>query len=55
MVVTRKGGARKVIAWQIGTARMLPRLLTGRESGPVFLTDRKARPSVASDDVDSPS
>lgn len=51
-VVTRKGGAREVIAWQTGTARLLPRMLGGRKSGPVFLTDRKARPSVATNDVD---
>ncbi|MGY2093373.1 tyrosine-type recombinase/integrase [Nocardia gipuzkoensis] len=51
-VVTRKGGAREVIAWQAGTARLLPRMLAGRKSGPLFLTDRKARPSVASNDVD---
>ncbi|MCX4099246.1 tyrosine-type recombinase/integrase [Nocardia sp. alder85J] len=51
-VVTRKGGARDLIAWQTGTARLLPRLLTGRKSGPVFLTDRKARPSVAKNDID---
>ena len=43
-VVTRKGGARDLIAWQTGTARLLPRLLSGRKTGPVFLTDRKARP-----------
>jgi integrase len=51
-VVTRKGGARDLIAWQTGTARLLPRLLAGRKSGPVFLTDRKARPSVAKNDID---
>ncbi|BDU06643.1 tyrosine-type recombinase/integrase [Nocardia cyriacigeorgica] len=51
-VVTRKGGARERIAWQTGTARLLPRMLAGRRRGPVFLTDRKARPSVASNDVD---
>ena len=51
-VVTRKGGARDLIAWQTGTARLLPRLLAGRRTGPVFLTDRKARPSVARNDVD---
>lgn len=51
-VVIRKGGARDVIHWQTGTARLLPRLLNGRRSGPVFLTDRKARPSVALADVD---
>jgi len=51
-VVTRKGGARDVIAWQSGTARLVPRLLAGRRCGPVFLTDRKATPSVALVDVD---
>ncbi|MEU2032625.1 tyrosine-type recombinase/integrase [Nocardia amamiensis] len=51
-VVTRKGGAREVIAWQTGTARLLPRMLAGRRTGPLFLTDRRARPSVARNDVD---
>ena len=51
-VVTRKGGAREVIAWQTGTARLLPRMLAGRKSGPLFLTDRKARGSVAVNDID---
>ncbi|MBF6137832.1 site-specific integrase [Nocardia otitidiscaviarum] len=51
-VVTRKGGARDVVAWQSGTARLLPRLLAGRKSGPVFLTDRKAKPGVAVGDID---
>jgi integrase/recombinase XerC/integrase/recombinase XerD len=41
--VRRKGGAIDVIVWQTGTARLLPRLLKGRKSGPVFLTDRRAR------------
>ncbi|MBC7301035.1 MAG: site-specific integrase [Nocardia sp.] len=50
--VTRKGGARDVVAWQTGTARLLPRLLAGRRRGPVFLTDRKAKPGVAVDDID---
>ncbi|WP_406276670.1 site-specific integrase [Nocardia sp. NBC_00881] len=51
-VVTRKGGARDRIAWQTGTARLLPRMLAGRRRGPLFVTDRKARPSVASNDLD---
>ncbi|MGH3700934.1 MAG: tyrosine-type recombinase/integrase, partial [Pseudonocardiaceae bacterium] len=51
-VVVRKGGARDVIVWQTGTARLLPRMLAGRRRGPVFLTDRAARPSVALVDVD---
>jgi integrase/recombinase XerC/integrase/recombinase XerD len=48
----RKGGARDVIAWQTRTARLLPRLLSGRRTGPVFLTERRAKPSVAVADVD---
>jgi integrase/recombinase XerC/integrase/recombinase XerD len=36
--VRRKGGALDVIIWQTGTARLLPRLLKGRTSGPVFVT-----------------
>ncbi|URN11387.1 site-specific integrase [Streptomyces radiopugnans] len=51
----RKAGARDVVAWQTGTARLLPRLLAGRRSGPLFLTDRRARPSVALADVDPDS
>jgi integrase/recombinase XerC/integrase/recombinase XerD len=51
-MVTRQGGSRDLIAWQTGTARLLPRMLAGRKTGPLFLTDRKARPSVASNDVD---
>jgi integrase/recombinase XerC/integrase/recombinase XerD len=31
---------------------LLPRLLSGHKIGPVFLTDRKARRSVAKSDVD---
>lgn len=41
--VIRKGGAADVIVWQSGTARLLPRLVKGRKSGPLFLTGRKAR------------
>jgi integrase len=51
-VVIRKGGARDVIVWQTGTARLLPRMLGGRRRGPVFCTDRAARPSVALVDID---
>lgn len=50
--VTRKGGAKDVVAWQTGAARLLPRLLAGRRQGPVFLTDRKAKPGVAVGDID---
>jgi integrase/recombinase XerC/integrase/recombinase XerD len=41
--VRRKGGATDVIVWQVGTARLLPRLLAGRRSGPVFLTARAGK------------
>ena len=41
--VRRKGGAIDTITWRTPTARLLPRLLAGRTSGPVFLTDRRAK------------
>ncbi len=48
----RKGGAADVIVWQSGTARLLPRLIKGRKSGPLFLTGRKARVQLAAADLD---
>jgi integrase len=53
--VTRKGGAVDVIVWQTSTARLLPRLLAGRRSGPVFTTTRRARVPLAPGDVDRDS
>jgi integrase/recombinase XerC/integrase/recombinase XerD len=50
--VRRKGGAVDVIVWQTGTARLLPRLLKGRRTGPVFLTDRRARVQLPPCDID---
>jgi integrase len=50
--VRRKGGAIDVIVWQTGTARLLPRLLKGRESGPLFVTGRKARVQLPAADLD---
>jgi integrase len=50
--VRRKGGAVDVIVWQTGTARLLPRLLKGRTSGPVFVTERKARVQLHPADLD---
>ncbi|WP_329090310.1 MULTISPECIES: tyrosine-type recombinase/integrase [unclassified Streptosporangium] len=38
-----------------GTARLLPRLLDGRRSGPVFTTDRRARVELPPADVDAGS
>jgi integrase len=40
--VVSKGGAVEYVHWATGTARLLPRLLRGRTSGPVFLADRRA-------------
>jgi integrase len=53
--VRRKGGAIDVIVWQTGTARLLPRLLKGRKSGPVFLTERRARVQLPPADLDPAS
>ncbi len=50
--VTRKGSAVDIIVWQTGTARLLPRLLSGRARGPVFLTERRARVALAAADLD---
>ena len=44
--VRRKGGAVDVIVWQTGTARLLPRLIRGRKSGPLFLTARRGAVST---------
>jgi integrase len=44
--VTRKGGKADVIGWQSRTAMLLPRLLKGRKTGPVFLTERRSRSDV---------
>jgi integrase len=53
--VRRKGGTIDIIVWQTGTARLLPRLLKGRSSGPVFLTGRRARVPLPPGDVDQAS
>jgi integrase len=53
--VRRKGGAVDVIVWQTATARLLPKLLKDRHSGPVFLTDRRARVPLALADLDPES
>jgi hypothetical protein len=50
--VRRKGGTIDWIVWQTGTARLLPRLLNGRTTGPVFLTDRKALVQLPPGDID---
>lgn len=53
--VRRKGGAIDIIVWQTGTARLLPRLIKGRKSGPLFLTDRRARVALPPGDIDPAS
>jgi integrase/recombinase XerC/integrase/recombinase XerD len=39
--IRAKGGAVEFIHFQTGTARLLPRLLAGRTSGPLFLAERR--------------
>jgi hypothetical protein len=53
--VTRKGGVTDVISWQTGTARLLPRYLKGRTSGPLFLTERRTRVELPPVDIDQAS
>ncbi|MDT3441579.1 site-specific integrase [Pseudofrankia sp. BMG5.37] len=54
--VISKGGAIEYVHWQTATARLLPRLLSGRTTGPVFLADRRApasgRRAPAAADID---
>jgi len=53
--VARKGGSADVITWSTRTARLLPRLLKGRTTGPVFLTERRARVELPPGDIDQDS
>jgi integrase len=45
-----KGGHREVVVWDAATARLLPRYLTGRRQGPVFVTE--GLPNVVPADAD---
>lgn len=45
--VEGKGGAVRWVQWGTGTARLLPRLLEGRTSGPLFLSERLPVPARA--------
>jgi integrase len=45
--VHSKGGAVEWVFWQTGSAQLLPRLLAGRTSGPVFLGGRRPTRAVA--------
>jgi integrase/recombinase XerD len=50
--IRSKGGAIDWVFWQTGAAQLLPRLTGGRETGPVFLGERRAARAVATLDVD---
>ncbi|MEV8634206.1 site-specific integrase [Streptosporangium sp. NPDC051023] len=50
--VRRKGGTVDVIVWRTATACLLPRLLDGRRTGPLFLTGRRARVELPPCDLD---
>jgi site-specific recombinase XerD len=50
--ITGKGGDTRWIHWQSGTARLLPRLIGGRTSGPLFLADRRPAPARTPADAD---
>ncbi|MFC6929233.1 tyrosine-type recombinase/integrase [Actinomadura yumaensis] len=47
-----KGGTTRWIHWQSSTARLLPRLINGRTSGPLFLADRRPAPARMPADAD---
>lgn len=43
--VVRKGGDADWLHFQSGSARLLPQLISARESGPIFLADRRSSPA----------
>jgi len=49
--VRSKGGAVEWVFWQTGTALLLPRVLVGRTTGPVFLADLQPTRAVPSVDL----
>lgn len=53
-VIRSKGGNTDVIHFASGTARLLPKVIAGRTTGPLFLTERPPVPSrtVAMSDLD---
>lgn len=46
-VIVGKGGSAERIYWSSTTARLLPRLMNGRITGPLFIGDRKPRSHLA--------
>ncbi len=53
--VVGKGGGVEHLHWATGTARLLPRYLGDRTTGPVFLADRPPRIAMAKADLDPTS
>jgi integrase/recombinase XerC/integrase/recombinase XerD len=53
--IVGKGGGVEHLHWATGTARLLPRYLGDRTTGPVFLADRAPRIAVAKVDLDPTS
>lgn len=49
--VRRKGASLDWVFWKTGTARLLPRLINGRQRGPLFLSSRKPRGPVPTVDL----
>jgi integrase len=45
--IRSKGGDTEWICWGSGTAHLLPRLIRGRQAGPVFLSERRPGPPAA--------
>ncbi len=43
--IREKGGNTAWVHWGSGTAHLLPRLLRGRDTGPVFLSERRPGPT----------
>jgi site-specific recombinase XerD len=54
-IVVGKGGGVEHLHWATGTARLLPRYLGDRTSGPLFLADRPPRIATAKADLDPAS
>jgi len=50
--VVGKGGGVEHLHWATGTARLLPRYLGDRTTGPLFLTGRAPRVALAKSDID---
>lgn len=50
--VVGKGGGIERLHWATGAARLLPRYLGARTTGPLFLTDRAPRGVMATADID---